>query len=402
MNILRIHSWEGPTLGGAEVYVRRVSQGLEERGHPNVTAALVTDPPSGDFGTIRTFVVPRTPFRQTLAEVTERSRVRSWLDEVAELAKPDVIHLHHFRTGFSVLGPWLSQRPEPIVFTVHDVELVCPIATLTLPDGSLCPGGVLPRCQFTGCDVGYGLPVNLAERYYFDRYLKNRVQSYLCVSHATRRVIERHGYRPTELLRPMIPSPREPAPAPEGPLTIGYLGRLDPQKGIEDLLRAFEIVRRTHSDVRLRFGGGGPLKVPKVEGVQVDGWVSDVSSWLAQVHVLAVPSLGWENLGNSAIEALGHGVPVVVSDAGGLPETVGEFGTVVPQRDPERLASSLLHIFADYDRARTTALAGREWVREEFSPERHLDSLLAIYDRGRGNRAATGGSTVRPAHLLAG
>ncbi|HYA56927.1 MAG TPA: glycosyltransferase family 4 protein [Thermoplasmata archaeon] len=381
MNILRIHSWDGATLGGVEIYLRRVSKSFADRGHSTVTAALVTDDLPPGFDSFRAYRVPRTPFGQAVIEVTERRRLRAWLEEVAAEAKPDVIHLHHFKTGFSVLGPWLARRPEPIVFTVHDTELVCPIATLTLPDGSECPGGVLPRCQFTGCEVGFGLPVNLAERYLFDRLLRDRIRPYLCVSHATRRVIERHGYRPTELLRPMIPVPAVPAPVASGPFTVGFLGRLDPQKGIDVLLRAFGAVRKEHPETQLRFGGTGPLPAPQGEGITADQWVTDVSSWLGGIHVLAVPSLGWENLGNSAIEALGHGVPVIVTDSGGLRETVGDFGTVVPRGDAGALAAAILRIRDQYGFARATAARGREWVREEFSPDHHIARLLEVYSK---------------------
>jgi glycogen synthase len=379
VNILRLDGWDGPTAGGAQVYVRRVSQALDARGHHNVTAAIVTDPVPPDLGPVRAYRVPRSPARQAVSGFTTVTALTRWLDEVAADVQPDIIHLHRFHAGFSALGPWLGERKEPIVFTAHDAELVCPVATLTLPDGTACPGGILPRCQFTGCEVGVGLPLNLAKRHSFDVHVKDRVRSFLCVSRATQRIFENLGYRPTELLRPMIPFPRDPAPVPQGPFTIGFLGRVERQKGIEVLLRAFEIVRRSSPAARLRIAGAGPYAIPPTEHVEVDGWVSDRHQWFGGIHVLAVPSLPWENLGNSSIEALAHGVPVVVTDSGGLPETVGDFGTVVPPGDAPALAAALLDIGANLDRTRARALAGRTWAGEEFSTERHLDRLLEIY-----------------------
>lgn len=380
MNILRLDGWDGPAPGGAQVYVRRVSQALDARGHHNVTAAIVTDPIPEKLRPIQSYVVPRSPARQAASGFVERAPLTRWLDHVAAEAKPDIIHLHRFHAGFSVLGPWLGGRNEPIVFTAHDAELVCPVATLTLPNGTACPGGILPRCQFTGCEVGIGLPLNLAKRYYFDTYVKPCVRSFICVSRATQGIFENLGYRPTGLLRPMIPIPREATPTPAWPFTIGFLGRFERQKGIEVLLRAFREVRATMPDARVRFAGSGPISIPSTEGVVLDGWIPDSHRWFAGIHVLAVPSLPWENLGNSAIEALGHGVPVIVTDSGGLPETVGKFGTVIPPGDDVRLARALLEIASRYPEARATALAGRDWVGEEYSPERHLDRLLGIYD----------------------
>jgi glycosyltransferase involved in cell wall biosynthesis len=379
LNILRLDGWDGPTVGGAQVYVRRVSDALDARGHHNVTAAIVTDAVPEKVAPIRAYTVPRSPAWQAITGFAEGGPLTRWLDMVAAETRPDVIHLHRFHAGFPALGPWLGGRSEPIVFTAHDAELVCPVATLTLPGGTACPGGILPRCQFTGCEVGIGLPLNLAKRHYFDAHVKSHVRSFICVSHATRGIFENLGYRPTELLRPMIPVPADPAPAPTGPFTIGFLGRLEHQKGVEVLLNAFAIVRRTRPDARLRFGGSGPVPIPQSEGITVDGWVPDTHRWFAGIHVLAVPSLPWENLGNSPIEALGHGVPVVVTESGGLPETVGKFGSVIPPGDPVRLASVLLDLMDHYPEARAVALAGRGWVQEEFSTDRHVERLLAIY-----------------------
>lgn len=384
VKILRLDGWEGPTVGGAQIYVRRVSQALEAHGHPNVTAAIVTDPVPEKLGPVRAFRAPRSAIRRAAAEVADGGPLTRWLDELADEVKPDVIHLHRFETGFSALGPWLGRRSEPIVFTAHDVEMVCPVATLTLPDGTPCPGGILPRCQFTGCEVGFGLPLNLAKRRSFDTHVKSRVRSFICVSRATQRIFDSLGYRPTDLLRPMIPVPDEPVPFPEGPFTIGFLGRFEHQKGVDVLRDAFTLVRERHPNIRLRLAGSGPVNVPPGDGVSVDGWVADSRRWFEGIHVLAVPSLPWENLGNSPIEALANGVPSVVTASGGLPETVGEFGTVVPPGDSASLAEAIGQIVDHYPEAKQRALAGRAWVREEFSPERHLARLLGIYSAAMG------------------
>jgi glycosyltransferase involved in cell wall biosynthesis len=361
------------------MYIQRVSRALDALGHTNVTGAIVTDPVPPKLGEVRAFFVPRSPLRQVVGEIADSEALTKWLDALAAEVRPDVIHLHRFQTGFSALGPWLGGRSEPIFLTAHDAELVCPIATLTLPDGTPCPGGILPRCQFTGCEVGLGLPLNLARRRVFDAHVKERVRSFICVSRATQRIFENLGYRPTSMLRPMIPVPETPVSPPSGPFTIGFLGRFERQKGVSILLAAFQQLRHHVPDARLRFAGSGPISIRPGNGVSVDGWVTDIRTWLGSIHVLAVPSLPWENLGNSPIEALAHGVPVVVTDSGGLPETVGEFGQVVPPGDAGALAAALERIHDHLTDSRHQALAGREWVREEFSTERHLDRLLAIY-----------------------
>lgn len=379
VNILRLDGWDGPNFGGAQTYIRRVSLALDAQGHRNVTAAIVTDPVPEKLGPVRAFRVPRSPARQALVEFADTGPLTQWLNEVAAEANPDIIHLHRFHAGFPALGAWLGGRKEPIVFTAHDVELVCPVATLTLPDGTPCPGGILPRCQFTGCEVGVGLPLNLAKRYSFDTHVKSRIRSFICPSHATRRIFENLGYRPTDLLRPLIPVAAEALPPPSGPFTVGFIGRFEQQKGVDVLRKAFAVFRETHPDARLRFAGSGPVAIPVGDGVSVDGWVADSHDWFREIHVLAVPSLPWENLGNAALEGLANGVPTIVTDSGGLPETVGRFGTVIPPGDVKALADALAKVARHYAEAKALALAGRTWVQEEFSTARHLERLLAIY-----------------------
>ena len=166
---------------------------------------------------------------------------------------------------------------------------------------------------------------------------------------------------------------------PASPFTIGFLGRFTEQKGLRVLLDAFRKVRKTRPDVRLRLAGSGPFPIPKMPGVSVDGWVPYSHDWFSNIHVLVAPSLPWENLGMSPIEALAHGVPAIVSDSGGLPETVGSFGAVTRAGDVDGLARAINDVAGSYPEARNHALAGREWVREEFSAERHIERLMGVY-----------------------
>jgi len=381
MRILRINGWEGPTYGGAETYIQRLSATLNARGHTDVVASIVTAPPPPSLGPMRTFLLsPSERIRALKARLGYGTRgLEEWLESLAGEVRPDVIHLHHLRHSFLDLAPWIARRKETVVFTAHDTELVCPVATLTLPDGTSCPGGILDRCATTGCPVGRGLALQLLKRMAFDTCIKPRVRSYICVSEATRKVFDDLGYRPTTLLRPMVPVPDSPAPPATTPFTVGYLGRLERQKGIGVLLDAFALLRKTLPSARLRLAGSGPFPIPPTENVTLDGWVTDRREWFSGIHVLAVPSLPWENLGNSPIEALGYGVPTIVTDAGGLPETVGKFGTVVPPGNPESLASALTVVAGSYNDERALALEGREWVREEFSTEKHVERLFGIY-----------------------
>lgn len=136
-------------------------------------------------------------------------------------------------------------------------------------------------------------------------------------------------------------------------ITVGFIGRLVPEKGIDVLMDAVARSPR----LALRIAGAGPLadelafraaergiaeRFEFVGAIPPDA----VGEFYRGVHVLAVPSLAttrWtEQFGRVAVEAMAHGTPVVSSDAGSLPDVVGGAGIVVRQGDAAALADALL------------------------------------------------------------
>jgi glycosyltransferase involved in cell wall biosynthesis len=311
---------------------------------------------------------------------------------------PDLIHLHRFDAMFTPIARAVSALEIPVVFTAHDAELVCPISTLIRPGGVVCEGGVRPRCMFTGCRVGWGLPYNLWQTQVFDRELAPRIAAYLCPSTLLATYLHENGYRPAIHLPPFARIPESiragpyPPPRASEPPTIGYLGRLEPYKGVQDLLRAVTLLAPTEPGVRLTVAGDGGYR-GTLERLAHDLGIServswrgdlrgaDKEAWFRTIDVLAVPSNAWENFGLVALEALTRGRPVVATDFGGLPDVVqnGETGRLVPVSDPPALAEALAEILADRGRAAAWALEGRRRALERFTPELHVERLLAVY-----------------------
>ncbi|WP_396657436.1 glycosyltransferase [Microbacterium sp.] len=136
-------------------------------------------------------------------------------------------------------------------------------------------------------------------------------------------------------------------------ITVGFVGRLVPEKGVPLLLEAVAGDAR----LRLRLAGAGPLaheigrraaSFGIAERVELLGSVppEQIADFYRSVDVLAVPSVAtprWtEQFGRVAVEAMACGVPVVSSDAGALPEVVGGAGIVVPAGDAAALSDALV------------------------------------------------------------
>ncbi|WP_402467112.1 glycosyltransferase [Isoptericola aurantiacus] len=169
------------------------------------------------------------------------------------------------------------------------------------------------------------------------------------------------------------------APPDAGPqaVHVGYAGRLAAHKGVTVLLDAVAADERLHLDV----AGDGPLRDLVAEAADSSArvrWHGSLSGpalveFYRGLDVLAVPSLdtpGWvEQFGRVVVEAMGCGVPVVVSRSGALPDVVGDDGApggepagglLVPPGDADALRTALLRVGTEpglADRLRAGGLA---------------------------------------------
>lgn len=107
------------------------------------------------------------------------------------------------------------------------------------------------------------------------------------------------------------------------------------------------------------------------------GMVSPVAPLLARADVVIMPSQS-EPLGLSQLEALALGIPVAVSNAGGLPETVTDHitGRIFPVGDVDAWVRGLTEILTSPKRNRGYAAAGKIFVERHFSASAHVDSLI--------------------------
>ena len=107
----------------------------------------------------------------------------------------------------------------------------------------------------------------------------------------------------------------------------------------------------------------------------------EISQQLMETSVLVFPSLWPETLGIVGLEAMAHGVPVVASDIGGVPEWLreGRNGFRVAPKDVDALADRINRIVSNRDTASAMGVEALSYLRERFLPETHLTVLKNIY-----------------------
>jgi glycosyltransferase involved in cell wall biosynthesis len=170
-----------------------------------------------------------------------------------------------------------------------------------------------------------------------------------------------------------------------------FTGRLHRDKGLEHLVRAWQVVTRRWRHARLWLVGDGPDRgrlVDLVHELQLRGKVvlpglfSDPQALLAAADVFVLPSQQ-EGMSIAVLEAMAAGLPVVVSDIPGNRPLVEheEHGLLVPYGDPHALARAIERLFAARQLARALGAAARSRVEREFSVGRSAEEHLELFTR---------------------
>jgi glycosyltransferase involved in cell wall biosynthesis len=385
---LLIADWM-PSPGGSEAYIATVRQGLEAAGD-EVRLLTSTAGTAGDgtadyraFGTQRRMA-------QAVLQIVNPFALAA-LGTALRRFRPDVafVTLFMYHLSAAVLE---RLRSVPTVLSLMDYKCICPTGSRLLPDGQRCTERAGVACWRHGCvSAAHGL--RDLPRYALVRSGLRHVDRVLACSRWVQEELGRNGVVAEHLPLPTpAPSPgfrRRPAAEP----LFVYCGRLEPEKGLPLLLRAFARVRERRAAARLRIVGRGSQLAALQElaaslglgdAVAFRGWVApaELDAEVADAWAVVIPSLWAEPFGLVALEAIVRAVPVVASAEGGLGETVedGVTGLLFPNGDEAALVERLdaiaaARIFPDH--AIPSDAVRR--AREAFDVGRHIERLRRIF-----------------------
>jgi len=307
------------TRGGAEAYVELVARSLAER-HEDVVMTAST----GSIADISTVHLPGLPMLSHTRSAPVRvlwHALDQWLPTVhvslsRELRRfaPDVVATHQPQGLSAAVFTAITARGLPHVHTAHDLNVLCARTSMTR-NGAYC-GGACISCRIQRSVRGSAIRPSLS-------YLI-AVSKYICDRHVRAGIVPPERAKTIRLGAPDGPS-RVRMLADMEP-KLGFIGSLSPHKGIRTLLRAVE---GTEEPWRLLVAGSGPLEPevaaaarrdPRIEYVgYVNGAAKD--SFFDRLDLLVIPSEWEEPSTFVVVEGALRGLPAVVSDRGGLPET---------------------------------------------------------------------------------
>jgi glycosyltransferase involved in cell wall biosynthesis len=290
----------------------------------------------------------------------------------------DIIHSHFGSDGIYAM-PLADKLKIPLVVTFHGCDVTCSKKTLII----------------SGRPSAYQFLIH-------ERQLKKKASAIIAVSDFIYHKLLDKGYPAEKLHLHYIGVDIDKfTPSDTKPLDryILCVGRHDPKKGIDTLLRAFALIERKHADVKLLLVGNGILSETLREIAGSLGILNRVEFLGVQPHkevvklmqgaeVFALPSQKAESgdceaLGIVFNEASACGVPIVSTWHGGIPEAVvdGETGFLAKEKDCEALATHIDYLLSNREQARMMGRRGREYVCEKFDIRKQTAKLETIYDQ---------------------
>ncbi len=432
MRILHLCGWYLPmSVGGTELYVAALVRRQRGAGHEVRVAA----PDAGAIARriyehegvqVLRYPIAGSPTRaeaRHVVPVRGAEVLHAWIRDW----KPDVVHVHTFVTG---VGPWEIRASAAagarVVCTTHSGALgfLCARGTMLQWGTSLCDGVATPRkcgaCMLAMRGVprplaeclawvplplsswlgrlpgpigtGLGMPAFIRDNLRLQHQVLSELDAFVVLTEAGQQRVVRQAQPGAPIRLNRLGVNERPRPftarrrAAGRALTVAYVGRLDPIKGVFDLARAiralgprsplrFEFRAPVNSSQQMRMADRLKKLVGPDAHVRFGSPLSPsaVPEFLASVDLLCCPSITFEGGPTVALEALAAGTPVLGTRIGGLSEIIEDDvnGRLVEPGDWRALAAVLRAVGSD--------LALVERWRAGIGPVRTMDDVAADY-----------------------
>jgi glycosyltransferase involved in cell wall biosynthesis len=409
-------------FSGTEVYLFELMDLMRAHGH-EVALFSMADP-RGEATKYDQHFVPAIDFKSGdsgLANSGKRAaralysrEARQKLREMVKTFQPDVAHVRNIYHHLSPSILWeLKAQGVPMVYHLNDFKLLCPSYNMVAHGRACerCHGGKFWRVVTEGCYSGPpGAALMLAAEAYLHKWLhsyENCVTRFLAPSKFVKDKLVENGWDAKKIdvlphfqKLPVLTERERPPNAP-----ILYFGRLSPEKGLTDLLRAMQ----TLPYVPLKIAGEGPQRA-ELEGLarQLDlvnvefvGQVvgTQLDQFISSSRFTVLPTRAYETLGKSILESYAWGRTVVASDLGSRRELVheGETGVLYRAGDVAQLAGAISFLVERPQLATTMGAAGRALVAQQHSPEKHYAALTRLYEQLAPSLDKVDRQAIRPA-----
>lgn len=318
--------------------------------------------------------------------------LKEWFAET----RPDVAHFHSISY---LLSPSSYQAAYesgvPVVQTLHNYRLICPGGQLLRNQTpcELCVGkrfpyyGILYAC-YRGDRKATLVRALMVHQQKRAKLWERAIQVFIALTEFSRAKFLQGGL-PQEkvVVKPNFVAPDPGMGEHQGGYFL-YAGRLSPEKGIGVLLEAW---RQLPNPPPLKIVGDGPLTPLVQQAAQATNaieWLgrrprSEVVQLMREAKSLIFPSVWYEGMSMSLIEALATGLPVIASGHGTMASIIrhGDTGWLFAPNQPEALKQCVEEALRSPERLREMQQNAREAYLRDYTPEKNYELLINIYRR---------------------
>jgi glycosyltransferase involved in cell wall biosynthesis len=366
------------TAGGTRKHLRLLLEGLSRERFRLAAVVSCRRKEEGFLGDLERFRslgvnVVDVPMAREICPLEDLRSYRALKAALADI-RPDVVHTHGSKGGF--LGR-LAARAVGVRAVVHT-----------------------PHIFAFQWNRGWRRSLFLA----LERFAARRCDRIVCLSEAQRRITAEAGVLPSERLT-VIPNGidaneypglrargeirSEFGLPPDAPV-VGMVGRLMPQKGCGNFIRAAALVARELPAARFVLVGGGPLEgelrreadALGLSGRLVFAGHREDAAGLYPAFDLFVLSSLWEGMPYVVLEAMASRLAVVATRIPGMEDVVveGETGSLVPLDSTGEIARAISSLLADREKRSRMGEAGRARVEREFTLPRFIAEHERLYE----------------------
>lgn len=319
------------------------------------------------------------------AQVLERGNEHGYALHVAPVRFNGNFHLHHYPAL-----PALLRRLRPDL--VHIDEEPYNLATFLALRAAQAVGARSLFFSWQNILRPYPQPFRAMEG-----HVLRRSHGAMAGNEEAKAVLQAKGCRAPVWVIPQFGVDEQvfrPAPGPrdDRTFTVGFAGRLVPEKGVELLLEAVSALPQAHVVIA---GSGGQEAALRAQArtlglesrVTFETSLSSAAmpAFYNRLDALVLPSRtlpNWkEQFGRVLIEAMACGVPVVGSSSGEIPNVIGQAGLVFPEGDVDALRAALRSVAEDMALRRTLSEAGLQRVQEHYRMQSIASATAQVYRR---------------------
>jgi glycosyltransferase involved in cell wall biosynthesis len=390
-------------FSGTEAYLFEAMELIRSKGH-EVALFSMADPRGQPTPYDRHFM-PHTDFKEPGGWIRKvglagraiysreaRRRIRTMIAEF----RPDVAHVRNIYHHLTPSILWeLRAQKVPVVYHLNDFKVLCASYNLVSRGEACeaCKGGEFWHALTEKCYPGWGARMTLVAEAYFHKWAgtyRKCVDCFLAPSEFVRDKFVEHGWDPAKFeVLPHFQPVKGVAERGAENAPLLYFGRLSAEKGVDDLLRAMKRL----PNLRLIVAGDGPergrleqlaagLRLANVEFAGHLGG-AELERAIASSRFTVLPTHAYETLGKTILESYARARAVIATDLGSRRELVqvGRTGLLYKTGDVDQLAAAIEFLSSQPELADKMGRAGREQVRESYTPEGHSEVLVGLYER---------------------